>query len=104
MGYAAIYPEDVINHHRAFIARRRSLRPSEEYRELIAEEWDEFLGHFELRKVALGVCTRGFRSPCVHEHVPLTELALRRCAWRNGLGRGRGCLGSVAVVVDRHCG
>ncbi|MGI5290822.1 tyrosine-type recombinase/integrase [Nonomuraea polychroma] len=68
MGYAAIYPEDVINHHRAFIARRRSLRPSEEYRELTAKEWDEFLGHFELRKVALGVCTRDFGSPCVHEH------------------------------------
>ncbi len=28
MGYAAIYPEDVIAHHRAFIARRRTERPS----------------------------------------------------------------------------
>ncbi|WP_319594314.1 hypothetical protein [Streptomyces sp. ID05-04B] len=27
LGYAAIYPEDVINHHRSFIARRRALRP-----------------------------------------------------------------------------
>jgi len=36
MGYAAIYPEDVITHHRAFIARRRAERPSEEYRELNA--------------------------------------------------------------------
>jgi len=34
MGYAAIYPEDVIAHHRAFIARRRTERPSEEYRDL----------------------------------------------------------------------
>ncbi|MFI6899536.1 site-specific integrase [Streptomyces sp. NPDC050256] len=34
MGYAAIYPEDVISHHRAFIARRRTERPSDEYREL----------------------------------------------------------------------
>ena len=32
MGYKAVYPEEVINGHRAFIARRRSLRPSEEYR------------------------------------------------------------------------
>ena len=54
MGYAAIYPEDVISHHRAFIARRRAERPSEEYRDLTAREWDEFLAHFELRKVALG--------------------------------------------------
>lgn len=68
MGYAAIYPEDIITHHRAFIARRRSLRPSEEYRDLSAEEWQEFLGHFELRKVALGVCTRDYGTPCQHEH------------------------------------
>ena len=54
MGYAAIYPEDVVAHHRAFIARRRAERPSEEYRDLTAGEWDEFLAHFELRKVALG--------------------------------------------------
>jgi hypothetical protein len=68
MGYAAIYPEDVITHHRAFIARRRAQRPSEEYRDLTPEEWDEFLGHFELRKVALGVCTRDYGTPCIHEH------------------------------------
>jgi integrase len=68
MGYAAIYPEDVIDHHRAFIARRRAQRPSEEYRDLKPEEWDEFLDHFELRKVALGVCTRDYGTPCIHEH------------------------------------
>ena len=28
----AVYPEEAINGHRAFIARRRQLRPSEEYR------------------------------------------------------------------------
>jgi hypothetical protein len=39
MGYAAIYPEDVIAHHRAFIARRRAERPSEEYRDLTAAEF-----------------------------------------------------------------
>ena len=32
MGYKAVYPEEAINGHRAFIARRRELRPSEEYR------------------------------------------------------------------------
>ncbi|GAA3711359.1 hypothetical protein GCM10022224_091120 [Nonomuraea antimicrobica] len=68
MGYAAIYPEDVVAHHRAFIARRRSLRPCEEYREIMPEEWQDFLGHFELRKVALGICTRDYGTPCVHEH------------------------------------
>lgn len=68
MGYAAVYPEDVVSHHRAFIARRRALRPGEEYRDLTPGEWDQFLHHFELRKVALGVCTRDFGSPCAHEH------------------------------------
>ncbi|XGU20155.1 tyrosine-type recombinase/integrase [Rhodococcus sp. 3Y1] len=29
MGYKAIYPEEAINGHRAFISRRRALRPSE---------------------------------------------------------------------------
>ncbi|XGU20584.1 hypothetical protein ACETU7_07930 [Rhodococcus sp. 3Y1] len=27
MGYKAIYPEEAINGHRAFISRRRALRP-----------------------------------------------------------------------------
>ena len=68
MGYAAVYSEDVVSHHRAFIARRRAMRPGEEYRDLTPEEWDSFLHHFELRKVALGVCTRDFDTPCAHEH------------------------------------
>ena len=68
MGYAAIYPEDVISHHRAFVARRRAERPSEEYRDLTAQEWDEFLAHFELRKVALGTCGRDHGTPCAHEN------------------------------------
>ena len=68
MGYKAIYPEEVINGHRAFITRRRATRPSEEYRTPTDEEWDEFLGHFERRKVALGECGRAYGSPCIHEH------------------------------------
>ena len=50
MGYKAVYPEEAINGHRAFIARRRELRPSEEYRTPTDEEWEEFLGHFERRQ------------------------------------------------------
>ncbi len=48
MGYKAVYPEEVINGHRAFITRRRAARPGEEYRTPADEEWDEFLGHFVL--------------------------------------------------------
>ena len=68
MGYKAVYPEEVINGHRAFIARRRTIRPGEEYRTPTDEEWEEFLGHFERRKVALGECGRAYSSPCIHEH------------------------------------
>lgn len=68
MGYKAVYPEEVINGHRAFIARRRATRPSEEYRTPTDAEWEEFLGHFERRKLSLGTCGRAFGSNCIHEH------------------------------------
>ena len=68
MGYKAVYPEEAINGHRAFIARRRSLRPSEEYRTPTDAEWEEFLGHFERRRVALGDCGRAYGTSCIHEH------------------------------------
>ena len=77
MGYKAIYPEEVINGHRAFIARRRALRPAEEYRTPTDEEWAEFTGHFELRKVALGDCGRSYDTPCIHEHACLRCPLLR---------------------------
>jgi integrase len=68
MGYNAVYPDDAIQAHLAFLARRRALRPNEEYRTPTDEEWEEFLGHFERRKVSIGTCGRSFGSPCIHEH------------------------------------
>ncbi len=68
LGYKAVYPEEAIQAHLAFLARRRALRPSEEYRTPTDEEWTEFLGHFERRKVATGTCGRAFGTPCIHEH------------------------------------
>ena len=66
--YVAIYDQDVLDHHRAFIARRRSLRPSDEYREPTDAEWDDFVGHFAKRKVELGTCGRAYGTRCQHEH------------------------------------
>lgn len=66
--YVAVYDHDVIDHHRAYIARRRALRPSQEYREPTESEWDEFLGHFAQRKLELGTCGRAYGSGCQHEH------------------------------------
>ena len=68
MGYKAVYPEEAIRVHHAFLARRRALRPTEEYRVPTDTEWEEFLGHFERRKVSSGTCGRSFGTPCVHEH------------------------------------
>jgi integrase len=84
MGYKAVYPEEAITSHRAFIARRRELRPSEEYRSPTDSEWDEFLGHFERRRVALGDCGRAYSSPCIHEHSCLTEMILMTAPGRSG--------------------
>jgi hypothetical protein len=74
MGYKAVYPEEAIQSHLAFLTRRRALRPSEEYRVPTDEEWQEFLGHFERRKVSIGTCGRAFGSTCIH------ELACVRCS------------------------
>ena len=77
MGYKAVYPQEVINGHRAFIARRRATRPSEEYRTPTDTEWEEFLGHFERRRVALGDCGRAYGTSCAHEHSCLRCSLLR---------------------------
>lgn len=67
-GYAAIFPDDVIRSHRAFIQNRRALRPSEEYRDVSVEEWEEFEEHFAKRRIAIGDCMRAYGTSCVHEY------------------------------------
>ncbi|MDQ6616451.1 MAG: integrase [Actinomycetota bacterium] len=67
-GYAAIFPEDVIRSHRAFIENRRRFRPSDEYRDVTSEEWDQFEEHFAKRKIAIGDCMRAYGTNCVHEY------------------------------------
>ncbi|MGC5004704.1 hypothetical protein [Streptomyces sp. DT203] len=52
----AIYPTETIEAHCAFIVRRRSLRPGAEYRTPTEAEWDNFLAHFEKRKLSVGIC------------------------------------------------
>ncbi|MFJ9034717.1 tyrosine-type recombinase/integrase [Streptomyces sp. NPDC102274] len=67
LGYKAVYPDEAIRAHLAFLARRRSRRPTEEYRAPTDEEWEDFLGHFERRKVSTGLCGRAYSTPCIHE-------------------------------------
>ena len=68
MAYKAVYPVEAIDAHRAFLARRRSLRPSEEYRTPSDAEWEEFLGQFQRRKLSVGACGRLYGTACQHEH------------------------------------
>ena len=92
-GYTAIFPDDVIRSHRAFNENRRTLRPTDEYREVTPDEWDEFEEHFAKRKIAIGDCMRAYGTNCVHEYAceqcqlarpdPAAEPRLRRT--RQGL-------------------
>jgi integrase len=67
-GYVAVFEEDVTRHYQDFLARRRELRPAEEYRPATTEEMTEFEEHFDKRKVELGSCGRPYGTPCQHEH------------------------------------
>jgi len=67
-GYTAIFPDDVIRSHRAFIENRRRIRPADEYRDVTTEEWGQFEEHFAKRKIAIGDCMRAYGTSCVHEY------------------------------------
>ena len=104
LGYKAVYPDEAIQAHLAFLARRRALRPTEEYRTPTDAEWQEFLGHFERRKVATGTCGRAFGTPCSHEHSCLTEMILSWDASLPGrLGVTHGQIGILAAHASRAC-
>jgi hypothetical protein len=67
-GYVAVFDEDVVRHYQDFLARRRALRPSEEYRPASPDEMAEFEEHFDKRKVELGSCGRLYGTSCQYEH------------------------------------
>jgi hypothetical protein len=67
-GYTAVFQDDLIRAYRTFIDRRRTYRPTDEYREPTNAEWIEFQQHFALRKLELGDCGRPYGTPCAHEH------------------------------------
>jgi hypothetical protein len=81
----AVFQDDLIRSYRAFLDKRRAIRPAGEYREPTDQEWQEFQKHFQLRKVALGTCGRPYGASCQHEHVPLTELTDARIGYEHGL-------------------
>ena len=62
------------------------------------EECDAFLAHFEKRKVSIGTCARAYATPCVHEHVPLTEIV------SGVLGSSRGQRSVIPRLVEAPAG
>ena len=75
--YLAVFQDDLIRTYRAFLDKRRAVRPEAEYREPTDEEWREFEQHFELRKIELGTCGRPYATPCQHEFACLRCPSLR---------------------------
>lgn len=75
--YTAVFQDELIRTYRAFVDRRRSVRPVEEYRDPTPEEWDEFEEHFTMRRVELGSCARPYGSSCEHEHACIRCPVLR---------------------------
>lgn len=67
-GYVAVFNEDLVRHYQAYLERRRTQRPADEYRRASDAEWTEFEDHFDKRKVELGTCGRPYGMPCQHEH------------------------------------
>ncbi len=103
MRYKAVYPAEAIEAHRAFIARRRAARPGEEYRTPTDDEWDEFLAHFEKRKVSVGTCARAYGTPCIHEHACVRCPLLRPDpAQRQRLEEIRGNLHARIAEAERE--
>jgi integrase len=80
-GYVAVFDEDVVRHYQLHLARRRQLRPDDEYHKETEAEWQEFEEHFDKRKVELGACGRPYGTPCAHEHAcvrcPMLHVELR---------------------------
>ncbi|WP_196455872.1 ALF repeat-containing protein [Streptomyces spinoverrucosus] len=62
-GYKAVYPDEAVQAHLALLARRRAMRPTDEYRVPTDEEWTEALGHFERSKASIGTCGSSFSTP-----------------------------------------
>jgi len=65
---AIMFQDELVRAYRAFLTKRRALRPESEYRQPTDEEWREFQRHFELRKVELGTCGRPYGHSRQHEH------------------------------------
>ena len=96
--YLAVFPHEMIRSYRAYLDKRRSIRPEAEYREPTQEEWAEFRQHFHERKLELGSCGRPYGTPCQHEH------ACVRCPMLRMDPRQRGRLVEIIRNLEDRIG
>lgn len=75
--YLAVFDDELVRAYRAFLDRRRAVRPEAEYRQPTDTEWREFQQHFQTRKLELGDCGRPYGTPCKHEHACIRCPSLR---------------------------
>ena len=79
---AITFDEELVRSYRAFLDRRRAVRPEAEYREPTEVEWREFQEHFQLRKLELGECGRPYGTPAstsTHASLNLNRLSELEC-------------------------
>ena len=104
-GYVAVLDEDVVRRYQLHLARRRQLRPNDEYREATETEWQEFEEHLDKRKVDPGACGRPYGTPCAHEHVcvrcPMLHVEPQRSI---GWKRSRRTSSLVEIVLSARAG
>jgi hypothetical protein len=97
--YLAVFPDEMIRSYRAYLDKRRSIRPEAEYREPTQEEWAEFRQHFHERKLELGTCGRPYGTPCQHEPVSGAQC----CEWTpNSVGASSRSFEILGTASQKH--
>jgi integrase len=98
--YLAVFPDEMIRSYRAYLDKRRSIRPEAEYREPTQEEWAEFRQHFHERKLELGTCGRPYGTPCQHEHACVRCPMLRMAP--NSVGASSRSFEILGTASQKH--
>ena len=68
MGYKAVYPDEAIQAHLAFLARRRACGPARNTASPPTTSGTSSSATSNAARSPLGTCGRAFGTPCIHEH------------------------------------
>ena len=86
MGYKAVYPEEAISGHRAFIARRRALRPARNTAPPPTPNGKNSSATSNAATSRSATAAAPTDTSCIHEHSCLTEMILVTYPDRCGCG------------------